>query len=265
MKEVITIVRDTALYFDPQIRTKTINEGWASYWHEYLFMRDERIKGHESDFARINAGVTSISRIGLNPYAIGLRLFWFIEDAAEKGKFDFEYQKLGNFTEKQNYNKHTGKGKDAIFDVRRNFNDFMLFNTFVNQEFVDTYNLFTVGKRLNEKEQTIEYYIKSRKAEDYKKMLVDNLYHPPYVTVDENKSNDKNLYLVHHFEGKQLIKDFIADVLIGLEFLWGNQVQLETTEIVEKQKSNNDVEYVNRRVLYTCKNRKVIKTVINNG
>ena len=264
MKQVITIVRDTALYFEPQIRTKTINEGWASYWHEYLFMRDERIKGHESDFARINAGVTSVSRIGLNPYAIGLRLFWFIEDAAEKGKFDFEYQKIKDFTQKQNYNKHTGRGKDAIFEVRRNFNDFMLFNSFINQEFVDTYNLFTVGKRLNEKEQTIEYYIKSRKAEDYKKMLVDNLYHPPYVTVDEEKSNDKNLYLVHHFEGKQLIKDFIADVMIGLEFLWGNQVQLETTEIVEKQKSNNEVEYINRRVLYTCKNRKVIKTVIKN-
>jgi stage V sporulation protein R len=70
MKQVVNIVRDTAIYFEPQIRTKTINEGWASYWHEYLFMRDERIKGHESAFAKINAGVTSISRVVRNPYAI---------------------------------------------------------------------------------------------------------------------------------------------------------------------------------------------------
>ena len=39
MKQVVQIVRDTSLYFQPQIRTKIMNEGWASYWHETLFMR----------------------------------------------------------------------------------------------------------------------------------------------------------------------------------------------------------------------------------
>ncbi|MCF6242052.1 MAG: SpoVR family protein, partial [Bacteroidales bacterium] len=89
MKQVVNIVRDTAIYFEPQIRTKTINEGWASYWHEKLFLQDKRIKGYESAFAKINAGVTSISRIGLNPYAIGLRLFLHIEDYADKEKLEY--------------------------------------------------------------------------------------------------------------------------------------------------------------------------------
>ena len=62
MKIIMNIVRETSLYFAPQIRTKTINEGWATYWHEELFLKDERIKGHESAFAKINAGVTSINR-----------------------------------------------------------------------------------------------------------------------------------------------------------------------------------------------------------
>ncbi|MDA3791043.1 MAG: SpoVR family protein, partial [Desulfobacula sp.] len=43
IKSVIQIVKNTSLYFQPQIRTKIMNEGWASYWHEYLFMRDDRI------------------------------------------------------------------------------------------------------------------------------------------------------------------------------------------------------------------------------
>ena len=262
MKQVVNIVRDTAIYFEPQIRTKTINEGWASYWHEYLFMRDERIKGHESAFAKINAGVTSISRVGLNPYAIGLRLFWYIEEAANKGKLEYNYQKISNIHSRQSYDKNTNKGKDAIFDVRKNFNDFTFFNTFVSQEFTDKYNLFVVGKRFNEKEQVIEYYVKSRKSDDYKKMLIDNLYHPPFITIDNKKTTDKNLYLIHHFEGKQLYKEFIPDTLIGLEFLWGNQVQLETTEIIRKQKPNNEVEFEHRKVLYTCKNKKVTKLKI---
>jgi hypothetical protein len=45
MQSVIEVVRKTSLFFQPQIRTKIMNEGWASYWHEQLFLQDERIKG----------------------------------------------------------------------------------------------------------------------------------------------------------------------------------------------------------------------------
>ncbi|MEJ2025533.1 MAG: SpoVR family protein, partial [Deltaproteobacteria bacterium] len=54
MKAVIHVVRKTSLFFQPQIRTKIMNEGWASYWHETLFLQDDRIRGHEVDFARVN-------------------------------------------------------------------------------------------------------------------------------------------------------------------------------------------------------------------
>lgn len=260
MKQVVNIVRDTAVYFEPQIRTKTINEGWASYWHEKLFLQDERIKGHESAFAKINAGVTSISRVGLNPYAIGLRLFWHIEDTANKGKFEYDFQKITNAEIRKNYDKKLHKGIDAIFEVRKNFNDFSFFNTFVNQDFTNKFNLFTVGKRLSQDGQSIEYYIKSRKAEDYKNMLIDSLYHPPYITVNTEKTTENKLYLTHHFEGKQLYKDFIADTMMGIEFLWGAEVQLETTELVIQK--NKKEKYIKKRVLYTCKNKRTEKTEI---
>jgi stage V sporulation protein R len=40
MKPILEIVRKTSLFFQPQIRTKIMNEGWASYWHEKLFLSD---------------------------------------------------------------------------------------------------------------------------------------------------------------------------------------------------------------------------------
>ncbi len=261
MKQVVNIVRDTALYFEPQIRTKTINEGWASFWHEHLFMKDERISGHESAFAKINANVTSVSRVGLNPYAIGLRLFKYIKQKADKGKFQFFFQKLSDIEKRNNYNKKINNGKQAIFEVRQKFNDFSFINTFVDQDFVNNFNLFVVGKRLNETEQVVEYYVKSRNAKDYKKMLIDNQYHPPYITVDLNKTNDNNLFLIHHFEGKQLYKEFIPDTLIAIEFLWGNQVQLQTTEIIKKQKPDKKIDLKTRKVIYSCKNKKISKTL----
>lgn len=261
MKAVLTIVRNTAQYFAPQIRSKILNEGWASYWHDKLFRGDDRIVGHEVGFSVLNAGVTSLSRVGLNPYAIGLRLIEYVEELAEKGKMTREYQKLLLADDKRNFDLKTGNGQKAIFSLRENFSDFMLINTFVTQEFVDKHDLFVVGKRPNPEEGTIEYYVKSRKAEDYKKMLIDSLYHPPVVMADENKTTSESLYLVHTFEGKQLVQDFIPEVLNGLCFLWGGEVKLETTDIVVNREAENEDEmYEFKRVLYTCSDRKINKT-----
>ena len=266
MKSIMNIIRNTSLYFSPQIRTKTINEGWASYWHDELFRKDDRIAGHEVGYAITNANVTSISRIGLNPYAIGLRLIQYVEELADTGKLNFEFQKLQNQQERDDYNKSTGKGKEAIFELRKNFSDFMLINTYVDQEFVDKHNLFVTGKRLNQQRGTIEYYIKSRKAEDYKKMLIDSQYHPPYIEVDKEKSNENTIYLVHQFEGKGLYKPYINDTMMGIAYLWGGKsantsVQLETTEVIAKkpkdEKSPPELEY--RRVVYTMKDMKLSK------
>ena len=88
------VVRKTSIFFQPQIRTKIMNEGWASYWHEKLFLADDRIKGHEIDFARTHSGVASLPRVGLNPYALGMRLFQYIEEMADKGKYCAEYIKI---------------------------------------------------------------------------------------------------------------------------------------------------------------------------
>jgi stage V sporulation protein R len=258
IKSVLMVVRDTSLYFQPQIRTKIINEGWASYWHDELFRGDERVSSHETGYAKLNAGVTSISRVGLNPYAIGLRLIQYVEELGDKGKLNYEFQKIENAEQREMYDKKTGKGRETIFNLRKHFSDFMLINTFVDQDFVDKHNLFVVGKRLNKNRNVYEYYVKSRRAADYKQMLIDSLYHPPKVDVNLNKTNDGNLYLVHKFENKQLIKDFIPDTLLGVEFLWGGQVQLETTEIIQKtEKDISKLEY--QKVLYTMKDKKVKK------
>src|SRR6056297_3047170 len=53
MQSVMGVVRKTSLFFQPQIRTKIMNEGWATYWHERLFLDDDRIRGHEVDFSKV--------------------------------------------------------------------------------------------------------------------------------------------------------------------------------------------------------------------
>jgi len=257
MKSILIIIRNTALYFGPQMRTKILNEGWASYWHDKLFISDKRIKGFETSYAKINAGVTSISRVGLNPYAIGLRLYSYIEELADKGKFNFNFQKIEDRDVRDNFDNKESKGNETIFNIRKIFSDFNLINTFVDQDFVDKHDLFVVGKRLDPNRGVYQYYVKSRRAEDYKKMLVDSLYHPPFIKIDVEKTDEDNLYLTHIFEGKQLYKPYINDTLMAIEFLWGGQVQLETTDI---RIEPNTKHFLYDKVLYTIRNRKVNKS-----
>ncbi len=278
MKSVLQVVRKTSIFFQPQIRTKIMNEGWASYWHEKLFLQDDRIKGHEVEFARVNAGVTSMPRVGLNPYALGMRLFSYIEEIADKGKYSIEFKRLHDAEEREQFDTHTGQGQDFIFKVRENLCDFMFVNSFVEQDFVTRHKLFVAGKRLNTAKMVWEYYVKSRKAEDYRQMLIDSLYHPPHIEIDMEKSSNNTLYLMHHFEEKPLVSEFIANTMLGIEYLWGGPVQLETSEILSRPSSqgqnsfpgsltpmkeeDTEPEVKWQRVLYTMEKRKISKKTI---
>ncbi|MEE9495901.1 MAG: SpoVR family protein [Desulfobacterales bacterium] len=281
MKSVIEAVRKTSLFFQPQIRTKIMNEGWASYWHEKLFLQDDRIEGHEVDFARTNAFVTSLPRVGMNPYALGMRIFHYIEELVDKGKYSIEFKRLLDAREREKFDAKTGAGKVFVYKVRENLNDFMFINTFVDQDFINRTNLFVAGKRLNQNKGVWEYFIKSRKAKDYRQMLFDMLYHPPHITIDPEKSKNGDLYLNHHFEGKPLVKDFIANTMMGIEYLWGAPVKLETREVekVESQKmqipipgltmpledDGKQMEIKWQQVLYTMKDRKLSKETLTNS
>ncbi|MGD9009469.1 MAG: SpoVR family protein [Desulfobacteraceae bacterium] len=272
MQIIIEVVRKTSLFFQPQIRTKIMNEGWASYWHETLFLKDDRINGHEVDFARVNAGVTAMPRVGLNPYAMGMRLFYYIEEMVDKGQLSWDFQRLSDTEARKHFDTKTCEGRDYIFHVRQNYSDFTFINQFVNQDFITRNKLFVAGKRLNEAKMVWEYFVKSRNAEDYRQMLMTQLYHPPHIVIDHEKSKNANtLYLVHRFEEKPLLKDFIPNSLLGIEFLWGGPVELETHEVKSvrgpsdhpgaiKKQAPQEIKW--QRVVYTMRDRKLSRRLL---
>ncbi len=270
MLTVLEVIRSTSLYFQPQIRTKIMNEGWASYWHEKLFLGDDRIGGHEVEYALVNAKVTSMPRVGLNPYALGMRLFDYLEEKAEKGKISFDYNRIEDKYRRRHYDRKTGRGKEFIFSIRENSADSMFINSFIDQEFVDRHRLFVAGKRLNKERMTWQYYVKSRRAEDYRQMVSDSLYHPPLVKVSVDA--DGTLILNHVFEGKPLVREYIDATLMGLEFLWGGKVCLYTSEPVpvkteaeqegaaRTERPKQEISW--KRFRYTMSGRKLVREPI---
>jgi stage V sporulation protein R len=107
---------------------------------------------------------------------------------------------------------------------------------------------------------------------------LDSLYHPPFIDIDHNRNENGELYLIHRFEGKPLVKEFIANTMLGIEYLWGGPVQLETSEVVSQfvkeglgfvpltailhSKEHKEEKIKWQRVLYTMKERKLSKKII---
>jgi len=121
-----------------------------------------------------------------------------------------------------------------------------------------------------------QYYVKSRDAGEYRKMLNDSLYHPPAVRIEHDKCTGKTLYLNHVHEGKPLVRDFIANTLLGIEYLWGGPVKLETSEVEVDNSANQaqamfpglsqlaqedetEPEVSWKRMLYSMQNRKLTR------
>ena len=190
------------------------------------------------------------------------------EELEDKGKRTLEFERLRDARQRQDFNKKTGNGRQAIFNHRKNLCDFMFINNFLDQDFLDRYRLFVAGRRLNRAKMVWEYYVKSRSASAYRRMLEDKLYHPPHIEIKEGVDDDNTLYLVHRFEGKPLVKDFIKNTMLGIEYLWGAPVKLETSEVVsveDEAKEGEEPAIEWERVVYTMKGRELSRERLENA
>lgn len=102
-RKMINIVRTLSQYFYPQMLTKVMNEGWASFWH-YTLMYDlyeegHIDEGHMLEFLHSHTAVVTQPSLyspgysGINPYALGFNMFKDIrricEDPTEEDKEHF--------------------------------------------------------------------------------------------------------------------------------------------------------------------------------
>ena len=74
-RDVLAVIREEAYYFFPQMQTKIMNEGWASYWHSKIMTEKVLDASEIIDYADHNAGVMATSQGRLNPYKLGVELY----------------------------------------------------------------------------------------------------------------------------------------------------------------------------------------------
>ncbi|MDI3256402.1 MAG: SpoVR family protein [Kyrpidia sp.] len=197
-RDILTIIRQEMLYFWPQLETKMINEGWATFWHLRIMREFDLDPGASFEFAKLHAGVVAPSAVQINPYALGLAILEDIE------------------------RRH---GREALFEVREVECDQSLLRNYLTKEIVDRLDLY-LYQRVGS-----EYRVVDKDWEAVRDRLItarNNGGFPYIVVADGNCEGRGELYLRHEFEGVELDLKYVEKTLPYVLALWGSPVHLET-------------------------------------
>jgi stage V sporulation protein R len=211
-KNILRIVKRETQYFMPQIETKIMNEGWASFWHYNILKELDLDDGLHFEFLKRHNDVVAPIVGGLNPYYIGFKVFQDIEK-----RF----------------------GREKIFEVRKIERDSSFLRRYLTRELCEELNLFQYAKK------SFEYVVEEvpdevgwRQIRDY---LADTcgVASIPYIRVTNLNRRDLTLTLEHFFDGRELEMSYAKETLKYVQDLWGRKVTLVT-----KTKEGKQIEIV---------------------
>jgi len=232
-QDILSIIRDEAYYFAPQGMTKTMNEGWASYWHTHLMTQKILNDSEVIDYADHHSGTVAMSPQSYNPYKVGIELFRDIEERWNKGQFGRDWELCDDVRERKNWDRKTLIGKEKIFEVRKIYNDVMFVDEFLTEDFCIK-NKFFVYK-FNKRTNAFEVDTRDFKAIKAKLLFQMTNFGQPIIRIeDANFENRGELLLTHLWEGIDMQPDFMSETMKNMHALWTRPVNLATIMDNEK-------------------------------
>ncbi|HEY8418343.1 MAG TPA: SpoVR family protein [Limnochordales bacterium] len=197
-RDILAMVRTEMLYFWPQLETKILNEGWATYWHARI-MRELDLSASEAlEFARLHAAVLAPSPFHINPYHVGHGI---LRDIARR------------------------RGEDYLFEVRETETDVSLVRNHLTRELVEELDLYVYRREGDEWVVTAKDW---RQVRDELVQQLTNAGIPVITVADDDWRGTGQLYLLHRYEGVELDRLYTQRTLPYVFRLWGRPVHLET-------------------------------------
>lgn len=247
-QDILSIIRDEAYYFAPQGMTKTMNEGWASYWHTTLMTKNILNDSEVIDYADHHSGTVAMGPQSYNPYKVGIELFRDIEERWNKGQYGYEWSQCDDIKAKKNWNKNHGLGMQKIFEVRKIYNDVTFIDEFMTEDFCVRNKLFVY--RFNKRTNQFEIDTRDFKAIKAKLLFHMTNFGQPIIRIeDANFENRGELLLTHMWEGIDMQPDFMTETMKNLFAIWSRPINLVTVMDGEGQLFRFDgIEFKNQKV-----------------
>lgn len=213
-KDIMSIVRDEMRYFIPNIQTKIMNEGWATFWHqkiiEELDLECDFLKEDGDDWYTYYSAMNSRvlhpgSRGRLNPYLTGYTIWKHIYENTP-----------GTEEDKINY----------MFDIRATYSDSLFIKNYLNETIAEELDLFTF-ELLNDSWSITETNNWEKSRDLLSKQLLEAQVPTIYV-VDDDYNNNRELLLMHDYHGDELAEEAAIRTLSYIARLWKRPVTLRT-------------------------------------
>ncbi len=230
-RDILQIIRDEMMYFLPQMRTKIMNEGFASYWHEKILESLDLTSEEHWEFRRLHSSVLSPSgsRMQINPYYVGFQILKDIErrwDGTVEVGDEEELDWMG-----RSIARPQGEGRAKIFQVCEEDNDVTFLRKYLTEPLVKKLDLYTY--KLEEVDGEEMWVVQDTDWRRVRDSIVDSMtnFGQPILTVEDGDYKRRGeMYLKHAFDGKALDPDYTERVLRNIQKLWGRPVHLETVK-----------------------------------
>ena len=218
-QDLLTIVHDEAMYFLPQIETKIMNEGWASYWHHKIMNSLDLPQDIYMEFLVRHNQVICPHPGGINPYHVGFRVWHDIEqrfdDMGANGSTDG--------------GRSATSGRQKMFEVRESDRDVAFLRRFLTEDLMRDLDIFEFEPKGDN--LVVTKVSDEDNWRDVKETLLRSVgvrSHPVIKVCDADYGRNRALYLKHEADDRDLHIGYAEKTLGHLHQLWGHRVLLET-------------------------------------
>jgi stage V sporulation protein R len=200
--DIISVIQEESKYFWPQIKTKIMNEGWASFWHYRILHELNLSDGMHIPFLKTHNLVIRPWMGRINPYHLGFEIFKNIEK-----KF----------------------GIEECFIARETCNDSTFIWQYLDNELMNELNMFTYSP---DKGKNPDWLIRDISDEqgyqEIKKTLMKTVSGNSIPVIYVDQVDKDTLILKHEHDDRDLELDYAENCVMKIKDLWKNPVKLFT-------------------------------------
>lgn len=200
-RDLLHIVREESLYFIPQIETKIMNEGWASYWHYQILQQMDMPQGLHLEFLQRHNLVVRPHEGRVNPYFVGFKMF-------------------------EHLAKQPG-GQAKIMEIRKEERDQAFLRRYLNEELCEELHLFSYKVRGND--IVVEEVADEKGWQSVRDKFVKAAGLGSIPAIRPLSVEKGVLILEHVHDGRELELGYAKETLKHIVGLWGAKVELYTT------------------------------------
>jgi stage V sporulation protein R len=199
-RDLVNIVHEETAYFIPQIETKIMNEGWASFWHYEILKQLALPPGLHIEFLQRHNMVVRPHEGRINPYFLGFKLFQHLNA-------------LPN-------------GRAKIMEARSLERDQSFLRRYLTKELCEELHLFSYTVQNND--IVVKEISDDTGWETVRNDLLSHVGLTALPQINPAGLENGTLVLEHLFDGRELDMNYAQETIKYVVDLWGGNVELKT-------------------------------------